>query len=70
MRLMVSDSDNQAISCYQDLIVQLQTGAIKPGDYLREQVIAESLGMSRTPVREALRKLMKFGKSTSERSPE
>ena len=63
---MVNTSENQAISCYRELIDRLQAGAIQPGDYLREQQLAEEFGISRTPVREALRKLETEGLLVSE----
>lgn len=58
--------ENQALGCYQQLITRIQKGLLKPGDYLREQVIAEELGVSRTPVREALRRLESDGLVISE----
>lgn len=58
--------ENQAIGCYQQLLSQIQRGQLKPGDYLREQAIAEALGVSRTPVREALRRLESDGLVISE----
>lgn len=42
---------------YQHLYDAIQSGALKPGTHLRENVLAEELGVSRTPVREALRRL-------------
>jgi len=63
---MTASSDNQAIACYKELIGRLQSGAIVPGDYLREQQIAKEFGVSRTPVREALRKLETEGLLVSE----
>lgn len=63
---MVVASENQALSCYRELIKRLQSGAVAPGDYLREQQLAEELGMSRTPVREAMRKLETEGLLDSE----
>lgn len=36
---------------------QIVTGVLQPGDRLMEPVLAEDLGVSRTPVREALRRL-------------
>jgi DNA-binding GntR family transcriptional regulator len=36
-------------------------GALKPGEYLNERALAEQLGLSRSPVREALRRLEQEG---------
>jgi len=63
---MQASSENQAAYCYRELISRLQQRKIKPGDYLREQQVAEEFGMSRTPVREALRKLETEGLAVSE----
>ena len=63
---MTEVKENQAIGCYQQLLTQIQSGQLKPGDYLREQAIAEALRISRTPVREALRRLESDGLVTSE----
>jgi len=59
-------ADNQAEVCYQALITRLQRGDIKPGDSLREQILGEEFGVSRTPVREALRKLEAEGLVSAE----
>jgi len=63
---MTEIKENQAVVCYQQLLTRIQKGQLKPGDYLREQVIAEELGVSRTPVREALRRLESDGLVISE----
>jgi len=63
---MSSASENQAITCYRELIQRLQSGAVAPGDYLREQQLAKEFSISRTPVREALRKLETEGLLVSE----
>jgi len=63
---MMSSSENQASSLYRELIIRLQSGVIVPGDYLREQQVSEEFGVSRTPVREALRKLETEGLLVSE----
>ena len=48
----------QAYNQIKDAICQ---GRIAPGDILSESRLAEDLGMSRTPVREALRSLASEG---------
>lgn len=44
------------------------TGEIAPGEMLTERDLAKSLGVSRTPIREALRKLEKYGLVQHERN--
>ena len=63
---MPRSTENQSASCYQQLLARLQYGDIKPGDYLREQVVAAEFGVSRTPVRDALRKLETEGLAVAE----
>lgn len=63
---MGANTESQANGCYQQLLLSIQRGQLKPGDYLREQVLAEELGVSRTPVREALRRLEAEGLLQSE----
>ena len=46
---------------YEELKIQILTGKIAPGTRMMEVELAESLGVSRTPVREAIRKLEKEG---------
>ena len=46
---------------YEELKMQILTGKIAPGTRMMEVELAESLGVSRTPVREAIRKLEKEG---------
>ena len=46
---------------YKSLIDAIRAGRIKPGDRLREEDVAQSLGVSRTPVREALQYLQARG---------
>jgi DNA-binding GntR family transcriptional regulator len=48
-------TDAQAV--YADLRRQILSGALPPGTPLREIALAERFGVSRTPVREALRRL-------------
>ncbi len=47
----------QGNSAYRQLLDELREGALLPGDRLRETELAERLGVSRTPVREAIRQL-------------
>jgi DNA-binding GntR family transcriptional regulator len=49
---------------YEQLFQKIKTGALQPGERLLEVELAESLGVSRTPVREALRRLRNEGMIT------
>ncbi|MBV7395716.1 GntR family transcriptional regulator [Mameliella sediminis] len=51
------DSAPQGNAAYHRLLDELRAGRLGPGDRLRETDLAERLGMSRTPVREAIRQL-------------
>jgi DNA-binding GntR family transcriptional regulator len=42
---------------YKTLLDEIRAGRIMPGDRIREEDVAKSLGVSRTPVREALQHL-------------
>jgi DNA-binding GntR family transcriptional regulator len=42
---------------YEALLADILAGTIPPGDRIREEEVAERVGTSRTPVREALRRL-------------
>jgi len=46
---------------YSDIVRLISTGHYPPGTRLDEQQIAEELGVSRTPLREAISKLVKDG---------
>ena len=46
---------------YEALRERIAAGAVVPGEWLREHAVAASLGLSRTPVREALRLLAAEG---------
>ena len=48
-------------SAYQKLYAAIVSGQLKPGDRLRETELATLVGLSRTPVREAIRKLESDG---------
>ncbi len=56
---------NQAELAYRRLRERLTDGHYSPGDRLTELGMCEDLGMSRTPVREALRRLQSDGLVTS-----
>ncbi|GMG81535.1 GntR family transcriptional regulator [Paralimibaculum aggregatum] len=47
----------QGNAAYRQILEQIRQGALLPGDRLRETELAERLGVSRTPVREAIRQL-------------
>jgi len=51
----------RAERAYQQLRAAIQAGQLAPGTRLREVELAESLGLSRTPVREALSRLESEG---------
>lgn len=46
---------------YDRLVDDIRSGALAPGDPLRDRDIAERLGVSRTPVREAIQRLERAG---------
>lgn len=46
---------------YRRIRAAIQAGELKPGERLREMELAESIGLSRTPVREALARLESEG---------
>lgn len=48
-------------SMYEDLRDEIVNGTYAPGEALRENALAERFGTSRTPVREALRRLEQDG---------
>ncbi|MBD3666270.1 GntR family transcriptional regulator [Sulfitobacter sp. TSTF-M16] len=52
---------SQGEAAYERLLAAIQYGKFQPGDRLREIEVAASLSLSRTPVREALRKLESDG---------
>lgn len=50
-------AEPQGNLAYDRVIEEIETGRLSPGDRLRETELAERLGVSRTPVREAIRQL-------------
>ncbi len=55
--------DNSVLTenAYNFILNQILNGEIKPGDRIREDLIAEQMGTSRTPVREAVNQLSQNG---------
>lgn len=53
--------NNMTQTIYQYLMDQVRSCTMKPGDRIPEQKIAQEFGISRTPVREALRQLANDG---------
>lgn len=51
------DSTAHGNAAYSRLLSELREGRLNPGDRLRETELADRLGVSRTPVREAIRQL-------------
>ena len=51
---------------YKELNRALRDGRYHPGDRIRENEVTKELGVSRTPVREALRRLQSEGRLISE----
>lgn len=65
------DEDKQrgttsAQQAYQYIIRGLEEGSLKPGTRVRETELAKSVGISRTPVREALNRLVNEGLVTND----
>lgn len=52
---------SRSAHAYQSLVEAIQSGQLAPGTRLREIELAEALGLSRTPVREALSRLQSEG---------
>lgn len=53
---------------YAEMAERMASGELRPGVWLREETLATSMGMSRTPVREALRKFSSEGLVRLERN--
>ncbi|WP_415919852.1 GntR family transcriptional regulator [Tateyamaria sp. SN6-1] len=54
---MTEPDMSQGEAAYARLLAEIRNGAFEPGDRLREVEVADRLSLSRTPVREALRRL-------------
>jgi DNA-binding GntR family transcriptional regulator len=59
-KLMTKDKPSGA-SAYDVILSAIESGQLNPGNRLRETELAERLGLSRTPVREALKQLQAEG---------
>ncbi len=58
----MSESDTrQGRDAYARLVADIRAGTLRPGDRLTETDVADRLGISRTPVREAIRQLESDG---------
>jgi DNA-binding GntR family transcriptional regulator len=57
--LLESRSVGDAV--YDQILTALQHGRLRPGERLRDELLATQLGVSRTPVREALLRLRQIG---------
>lgn len=65
-RLRRTKSQRPANRAYDGIREAILTGVLKPGEHLREEQLAAMTGTSRTPVREALRRLVGDGLATVE----
>lgn len=58
---MTDESLPLSEQAYRSILEAIQNGTLRPGTRMREVELAKSLGISRTPVREALGRLMSEG---------
>lgn len=56
-----SKSENKNKIAYESIRNLIVTNELKPGEIITENILAEELGMSRTPIREAIKILAKEG---------
>ena len=54
-------SASRADQAYFQLLEKIKSGELAPGSRIKEQMLAEGLAISRTPVREAIRRLQSEG---------
>jgi DNA-binding GntR family transcriptional regulator len=65
-RLRRSKAEKPADRAYEGIREAILLGVLKPGEHLREEQLSTMTGTSRTPVREALRRLVAEGLATAE----
>jgi len=65
-RMHAGDTQRPVERAYEGIRQAILTGGLKPGEHLREEQLAAMTGTSRTPVREALRRLVAEGLATAE----
>lgn len=65
-RLKLAEIQRPVDRAYEGIRQAILTGVLKPGEHLREEPLAAMTGTSRTPVREALRRLVGEGLATAE----
>ncbi|MCV6577285.1 MAG: GntR family transcriptional regulator [Cohaesibacter sp.] len=61
-----STAPSLADSVYQELLASIRDGKFHPGERIKEASVAKALNVSRTPVREAIRRLQSEGRVTIE----
>lgn len=57
MKRDAASSQSSGEAAYRALLASIREGIFRPGDRLREEEVGDRLALSRTPVREALRRL-------------
>jgi DNA-binding GntR family transcriptional regulator len=62
----MSRSQNLAQKAHQRIIAMMVDGVLVPGDALPEATLGAALGMSRTPVREAIKRIVSEGLAVSD----
>lgn len=56
-----AENETRGRNAYRGILEAIREGIFLPGDRLREEEVAQRLGMSRTPVREAFGRLLEKG---------
>jgi len=59
------DQSSLADQAYEKLKILILSGVLKGGERIQEEQLAHQFGVSRTPIREALRRLSEYGLITS-----